>query len=167
MQWSTRPLLLCVKSLALSNLSPRSNNANRPRFFSLTYPATPPFPKHLMRRSQEMMNALWARLDKAITTTGGMVVAHMGDGVMAVWGCASAQEDDPERAIRGALAMQAALGDYVKTSLRLSSGCRQSTDNTPSLRMRIGINTGPSYSARSQPPRSSQHWVILQTLPRD
>ena len=92
---------------------------------------------------KEMMNALWARLDKAITGKGGTVVAHMGDGVMAVWGAQTAQEDDPERAIRGALAMQEELGDFNATSLRSRFKMRQATENPPALRMRIGINTGP------------------------
>jgi class 3 adenylate cyclase/tetratricopeptide (TPR) repeat protein len=92
---------------------------------------------------KEMMNALWAQLDKAITDHGGTVVAHMGDGVMAVWGAQTAQEDDPERAIRGALSMQEELGKFVGTSLRSRFKMRQSTDSAPTLRMRIGINTGP------------------------
>ena len=92
---------------------------------------------------KEMMNALWAKLDKAITDSGGTVVAHMGDGVMAVWGAQTAQEDDPERAIRGALAMQEELSKFVATSLKSLFRMKPPTDGAPALRMRIGINTGP------------------------
>ena len=92
---------------------------------------------------KEMMNALWARLDKAITSNGGTVVAHMGDGVMAVWGAQTAQEDDPERAIRGALAMQEELSKFVATSLKSLFRMKPPSDGAPILRMRIGINTGP------------------------
>jgi predicted ATPase/class 3 adenylate cyclase len=93
---------------------------------------------------KEMMNALWARLDKAITDHGGTVVAHMGDGVMAVWGAKTAQEDDPERAIRAALDMQKEVGGFE--AVNLSGGRtigRASSDDAPLLRMRVGINTGP------------------------
>ncbi len=92
---------------------------------------------------KEMMNSLWAQLDKAITDQGGTVVAHMGDGVMAVWGAPKAHEDDPERAIRAALKMQEEVGHFSATSLRAQFRMRQATVEPPVLRMRIGINTGP------------------------
>lgn len=92
---------------------------------------------------KDMMNELWAQLDKSITDHGGTVVAHMGDGVMAVWGAQTAQEDDPERAIRSALDMQAAVGSFVSTTLYDGGRIRQDAGDTPRLRMRIGINTGP------------------------
>ena len=92
---------------------------------------------------KEMMNALWARLDTAITEHGGTVVAHMGDGVMAVWGAQTAHEDDPERAIRAALVMQDEVGKFVTTNICFVGKMGQPAENAPTLRMRIGINTGP------------------------
>ncbi|MBU0495171.1 MAG: AAA family ATPase [Chloroflexi bacterium] len=77
-----------------------------------------------------IMNALWAQLDDAITVHGGHIDKHLGDGVMAVWGAETAREDDPERAIRAALAMQAAMAAF-----RAARGVP--------LAMRIGLNTGP------------------------
>jgi class 3 adenylate cyclase/tetratricopeptide (TPR) repeat protein len=79
---------------------------------------------------REMMNDLWARLDGAITSHGGMVDKHVGDQVMALFGAPTAREDDPERAIRAALVMQAELNAFRETW------------QIP-LEMRIGINTGP------------------------
>lgn len=78
------------------------------------------------------MNDLWARLDGAILNRGGRIDKHIGDAVMALFGTPTAREDDPERAIRAALDMQAALSTFL-------------LDETgqPRLRMRIGINTGP------------------------
>jgi class 3 adenylate cyclase/tetratricopeptide (TPR) repeat protein len=92
---------------------------------------------------KEMMNELWARLDTAITGHGGTVVAHMGDGVMAVWGAQTAHEDDPERAIRAALAMQREVGGFVSTGFCAIGKKGQTSESAPRLRMRIGINTGP------------------------
>ncbi len=92
---------------------------------------------------KEMMNALWARLDKAITDHGGTVVAHMGDGVMAVWGAQTAHEDDPERAIRAALLMQEEVKGFVASNLCFIGMGGKAAENAPTLRMRIGINTGP------------------------
>jgi class 3 adenylate cyclase/tetratricopeptide (TPR) repeat protein len=90
---------------------------------------------------KEMMNALWDRLDNVITGIGGTVVAHMGDAVMAVWGAQTAQEDDPERAIHAALAMQREVREFRPPFPVIRP---IGTDpNSPLLRMRVGINTGP------------------------
>ncbi len=79
----------------------------------------------------ELLNALWVRLDAAIGTQGGRVDKHIGDAVMALWGADAAREDDPERAIRAALAMQAELEVFGDA-------------HSAPLAMRIGVNTGPA-----------------------
>ena len=61
---------------------------------------------------------------------GGVVEKFIGDAVMAVWGTPVANEDDPERAVRAALeltAAVAALGEEV---------------GAPDLRARAGVLTG-------------------------
>lgn len=80
----------------------------------------------------EMMNALWERLDVIITSHNGSIDKHIGDSVMALWGAQVAREDDPEQAVRAALAMQATIQEL-------------STDTFHSLplQMRIGLHTGP------------------------
>jgi predicted ATPase/class 3 adenylate cyclase len=60
---------------------------------------------------------------------GGTVEKFIGDAVMAVFGAPVAHEDDPERAVRAGLAVQAAVAE-----LRERGG--------PDLHVRIGINTG-------------------------
>lgn len=84
----------------------------------------------------ETMNALWTRLDAAITHRGGLIDKHIGDAVMALFGTPIAQEDDPERAIRAALTMQSELRAFAEES-------RRRVEGAPQLAMRIGINTGP------------------------
>jgi class 3 adenylate cyclase len=78
----------------------------------------------------EFMNALWERLDASITAHGGQIDKHIGDCVMGVWGTVTVREDDPERAVRAALEMQAALAEF-----REARGAQ--------LALRIGLNTGP------------------------
>ncbi len=78
----------------------------------------------------DTMNALWERIDRAITDCGGLVDKHIGDAVMALWGTEEAREDDPERAVRGALAMQAELAAFRD-------------ERKVQLAMRVGVNTGP------------------------
>src|SRR5437660_4902739 len=66
---------------------------------------------------------------------GGTVEKYIGDAVMAVFGAPITHEDDPDRAIRAALDMQAALTHFNEQ--------RQSLDpEATRLQMRIGINTG-------------------------
>jgi class 3 adenylate cyclase/tetratricopeptide (TPR) repeat protein len=77
-----------------------------------------------------VMNDLWTLVDRAIIDWGGRIDKHIGDAVMALWGADAVREDDPERAVRAALAMQEAVGAFC------------ATHQVP-LAMRIGINTGP------------------------
>lgn len=76
------------------------------------------------------MNTLWRRLDAVIVGQGGSVDKHIGDAVMALFGAAAAQEDDPERAVRAALLMQQELAGFGAASGR-------------ALRMRVGVHLGP------------------------
>jgi len=68
---------------------------------------------------------------------GGTVEKFAGDAVMAVFGAPAAHEDDPERAVRAALAMHRRLRDLNE---------RQATGGVQ-LAMRIGINTGEVVTA--------------------
>ncbi len=69
----------------------------------------------------------------AVTTFGGHVDKLTGDGIMAVFGAPVAHEDDSERAMRAALAMQQA----VRRVLDAEQG-----GGVP-LGLRVGLNTGP------------------------
>ncbi len=79
----------------------------------------------------DLMNGLWSRLDAVVVELGGHVDKHIGDALMAVWGSDVTREDDPERAVRAALALQDALADF----------CTTSGDD---LAIRVGVNTGPA-----------------------
>ncbi len=97
---------------------------------------------------RDLMNALWARLDTVIVAHSGTIDKHMGDAVMALFGAPVAHENDPERAIRAALAMQAELGEFVEASDTFHPGTKndgtlRTLNLRPSLQMRIGIHTGP------------------------
>ncbi|HEX6384225.1 MAG TPA: adenylate/guanylate cyclase domain-containing protein, partial [Anaerolineae bacterium] len=94
----------------------------------------------------DIMNVLWQRLDSAITRQAGVIDKHIGDAVMGLFGVPVTQEDDPERAIRAALAMRAALSDFVSElrSQQAEDGT-EPDDSHPlyGLQLRVGINTGP------------------------
>lgn len=76
----------------------------------------------------DAINALWTRMDRIIVEHGGAVDKHIGDAVMAIFGLPEAHEDDAERAVRAALAMQTAQ------SAAQSSG--------PDFRLRIAVHSG-------------------------
>ena len=86
----------------------------------------------------ELINALWAQLDGLITAYGGRIDKHIGDAVMALWGVESAREDDPERAIRAALAMQEEISAF-----NAAMKSRRRLPDELALELRVGINTGP------------------------
>ena len=69
-----------------------------------------------------------------IVRHGGVVERFLGDGVMALFGAPVAHEDDPERAVRAALAI-------LEPVRALDLG----------LHVRIGINTGPVLFAAAGP----------------
>ena len=101
-------------------------------------------------RMLNIINLLWHRLDGAITAQGGMVDKHMGDAVMGLFGVPIAGEDDPERAIRAALAMQDVLKTFVaevrpefEQHTARGSGATELLTVLDTLSLRVGINTGP------------------------
>ena len=73
-----------------------------------------------------------------IESFGGTTEKYAGDGVIAVFGAPVAHEDDPERAVRAALAMQDRLA-ALQADLSSRAGKQ--------LEMRIGIETGEVVAA--------------------
>ena len=81
----------------------------------------------------EMMNHVFQLLEAEIYRLGGTVDQFRGDGLVALFGAASAHEDDPERAVLASLAMQDAIKTYA-TEL--------AQDKNITLQIRVGVNTG-------------------------
>jgi class 3 adenylate cyclase len=73
------------------------------------------------------------RLGEEIERFGGSIDKFIGDNVMGVFGAPVAHEDDPERAVRAALAMQAAM-EEVNREIDDRHGV--------SFSLRVGINSG-------------------------
>jgi len=66
----------------------------------------------------------------------GTVNEMTGDGIMALFGAPIALEDAPQRAIRSSLAIHREMAKF-------SDQLRQERKDIPSVKMRIGIHTGP------------------------
>ena len=60
---------------------------------------------------RNLVNAYLDEASAAVTGLGGHVLKKLGDGLMALFGYPQAQENDAERAVRAALAIQRALAD--------------------------------------------------------
>jgi predicted ATPase/class 3 adenylate cyclase len=91
-------------------------------------------------------------MTEQIRKHGGTVEKYIGDAVMAVFGSPIAHEDDPDRAIRAALDMQAALARFNQRRVEQDGEATR-------LQMRIGINTG-EVAAPSNPGYNRQDFLI-------
>lgn len=75
--------------------------------------------------TRDMLNGFFEVADKAITDEGGRIDKHIGDEVMAVFGAPRAHANDPERAVRAALAIRAgtdALDPPLPIHIGIASG---------------------------------------------
>jgi class 3 adenylate cyclase/tetratricopeptide (TPR) repeat protein/predicted Ser/Thr protein kinase len=103
----------------------------------------------------ELMNSAWPLVDRAVESHGGMVDKRVGETLVALWGAREAREDDPERAVRAALAMQSAVAEFVASNVTCApaelkrekdggstSGGRTSGNGGPARLMRVGVSTG-------------------------
>jgi adenylate cyclase len=77
---------------------------------------------------------LFREMSEAVEDEGGFVEKFVGDAVMAMFGAPTAHEDDPERALRAALAMHARM-----TGLNATWEPRLGR----LLALHVGVNTGP------------------------
>src|SRR6202045_4650177 len=77
-----------------------------------------------------LVNAYLDGASKAVTDYGGHVLKKLGDGLMALFGFPQAQENDTERAVRAALAVQRAISEI---------NARNAQTGAPGLTARIGL----------------------------
>ena len=80
-----------------------------------------------------LLDRCLGRLGEEVARFGGRVDKFMGDAVMAIFGAPVAHEDDPERAVRAALGMQAAMSELNQ---------RMRADYGAEFALRVGVNTG-------------------------
>src|SRR5215218_9889425 len=73
---------------------------------------------------------------------GGIVEKFIGDAVMAIFGAPIAREDDPERAVRAALAIR----DWVRED--------------EELQVRVGVNTGEALVALTARPEAGEGMAL-------
>src|SRR5690348_3525211 len=68
------------------------------------------------------LSAYYAQLRAELERHGGTVEKFIGDAVMAVFGAPIAHEDDPERAVRAALAIRDSVGEELEIRTAVHTG---------------------------------------------
>jgi class 3 adenylate cyclase/tetratricopeptide (TPR) repeat protein len=86
-----------------------------------------------------MLSPYYARLRSELERRGGTVEKFIGDAVVAVFGAPVAHEDDPERAVRAALAIRDAI-----------------RDEDAGLQVRIAVNTGEALVSLDASPSAGE-----------
>ncbi len=81
----------------------------------------------------ELMNHILHILESEIYRFGGEVSQFRGDGLVAFFGATAAHEDDPERAVLAALAMQRSFNLHLREFAQ---------PEMAELQLRVGVNTG-------------------------
>ena len=90
-------------------------------------------------RLKTIVDRALRRLGEEVARYGGTVDKYIGDNVMAVFGAPVTHEDDPLRAVRAGLAMQAAMPEINERI-----GSEVDTD----FLLRVGINSGEVLAGR-------------------
>ncbi len=85
-----------------------------------------------------VLRSFYDAMSEEIERLDGTIEKFIGDAVVAVFGVPVAHEDDPERAVRAALAMQSRLATLNEELAGAAGG---------DLAMRVGVNTGEVLAA--------------------
>jgi class 3 adenylate cyclase/tetratricopeptide (TPR) repeat protein len=93
---------------------------------------------------RRMLSPYHARVKAELESYGGTVEKFIGDAVVALFGAPLAHEDDPERAVRAALAARDALAEL------------NVADPALGLHVRIGVTTGEAMIALSARPKEGE-----------
>ena len=89
-----------------------------------------------IEETYSIMDQVYEILIHKVHDYEGTVNEMIGDGIMALFGAPVALEDAPQRAIRSSLAIHREMAKF-------SEKLKQGKKGIPSLKMRIGIHTGP------------------------
>ena len=95
----------------------------------------------------QLLNRFFAAVDVVVQSFGGSIDKHIGDAVMAVFGAPVAHTDDPERALRAALALHDAAAELE-----------------PPLRVHVGIAAGQVVASATGSAAHQEYTVTGETV---
>ena len=117
---------------------------------SPTSGATRPWPPSIRpKETLELLNRYLTVVSDAVERHGGTVADLLGDGVFAFFGAPVMHSDDPERAVRAALAMQTAV---MRLEIPTMPGVR--------LQAGIGITSGEVIAGNVGSERRMHYAVV-------
>ncbi len=90
---------------------------------------------------RRILASFFSALASQIQRYGGTIDKYIGDAIMAVFGAPVTREDDAERAVWAALAMQDAIAE-LNSAVEREHGAR--------LALRVGVNTGEVVPGHSR-----------------
>lgn len=93
----------------------------------------------------EMMSDLWTQIETVIEKNGGKVEQYLNDNFVALWGADRVQEDDPERAVHTALALQKTIEEFIKSTTLLENKSLNNSSSFIIHPLKIGISTGTIF----------------------
>ncbi len=106
-------------------------------------------------RSKFLFDEVVRLLAAEVKRFGGTVAQFTGDGLYALFGVPAAHDDDAERSVRAARAMQTALEGYA-ADLAEAYGVK--------LAARIGVNTGPVVVLAEEAPAEERYNALGDTV---
>jgi adenylate cyclase len=98
-----------------------------------------------------MVNRLFTAMVAAVESEGGVIKEFTGDGVMALFGAPVVHDDDPDRAVRAALAMLARLP---------ALNAELCGEGLAEVRIGIGVHCGEVVAGRIGPDERAEYTVI-------
>ncbi|WP_435217130.1 adenylate/guanylate cyclase domain-containing protein [Luminiphilus sp. nBUS_07] len=98
-----------------------------------------------------LLNRYLGRMTEIILEFGGTIDEFLGDAVLAVFGAPRRNDDDPDRAVRCALAMQDAMADINAANI---------ADDLPEVEMAIALNTGSVVAGNIGSERRSKYGFV-------
>jgi adenylate cyclase len=99
----------------------------------------------------QFLSEYFTEMVEVIFEHGGTLDKFIGDAIMALWGAPIAHTDDPDRALRAALAMQRSIG-------RLNE--RWASQGRPEIGVGIGINHGEVFAGNIGSHRRLEYTVL-------
>jgi len=99
----------------------------------------------------QLLSEYFTEMVEVIFEHGGTLDKFIGDAIMALWGAPIAHADDPDRALRAAIAMQHAIS-------RLNQ--RWASQGRPEIGVGIGINHGDVFAGNIGSHRRLEYTVI-------
>ncbi|MGA8240971.1 MAG: adenylate/guanylate cyclase domain-containing protein [Desulfobacterales bacterium] len=103
----------------------------------------------------QMLNEYFEIVVAVVFRYEGTVDKFMGDEIMVIWGAPIAHGDDPARAVRAALAIQAELEKFNRN---------RQAENKPAIKIGVGINTGALVAGYIGSSQTMSYSVIGDTV---